>query len=30
MLTVIYEMDHRAPMQKLEKAPKELKGYATL
>jgi hypothetical protein len=30
MLTVSYWMDHRAPMEKLEKVPKELKGSATL
>jgi hypothetical protein len=30
MLTVIYKMEHRVPMEKLEKAPKELKGSATL
>jgi hypothetical protein len=31
MLTVIYKMEHRAPqMEKLEKAPKELKESATL
>jgi hypothetical protein len=30
MLTVIYKMEHRPPMEKLEKAPKELKGSATL
>jgi hypothetical protein len=31
MLTVIYKMEHRDPMEKkLEKAPKELKGSATL
>jgi hypothetical protein len=30
MLTVMYKVEHRAPMEKLEKAPKELKGSATL
>jgi hypothetical protein len=30
MLTVIYKMEDRTPMEKQEKAPKELKGYATL
>jgi hypothetical protein len=30
MLTVSYWMDHRAPMEELEKIPKELKGSATL
>jgi hypothetical protein len=30
MLTVIYKMEHRDPMEKLEKVPKELKGSATL
>jgi hypothetical protein len=30
MLTVIYKMEHRSPMEELEKAPKELKGSATL
>jgi hypothetical protein len=30
MLTVIYKMEHRAPVEKLEKVPKEMKGSATL
>jgi hypothetical protein len=30
MLTVIYKMEHRAPMEDLEKAPKEMNGSATL
>jgi hypothetical protein len=30
MPTVIYKMEHRTPMEKLEKALKELKGSATL
>jgi hypothetical protein len=30
MLTVIYWMELRAPMEELEKIPKELKGSATL
>jgi hypothetical protein len=30
MLIVIYRMEHRAPMEELEKIPKELKGFATL
>jgi hypothetical protein len=30
MLTVIYWMEHRAPMKELEKVPKELKGSATI
>jgi hypothetical protein len=30
MITVIYKMEHRAPIEKLEKAPKELKGFLTL
>jgi hypothetical protein len=30
MLTVIYWMEHRAPMKEIEKVPKELKGSATL
>jgi hypothetical protein len=30
MLTVIYKMEHRPPMEKLERALKELKGSATL
>jgi hypothetical protein len=30
MLTVSYWMDHRAPMEELEKVPKELKRSATL
>jgi hypothetical protein len=30
MLTVSYSMDHRAPMEELEKVTKELKISATL
>jgi hypothetical protein len=30
MLTVIYRMEYRAPMEELEKVPKELKGSPTL
>jgi hypothetical protein len=30
MLTDIYKMEHRAPVEKLDKVPKELKGSATL
>jgi hypothetical protein len=30
MLTVSYWVDHKAPMEELEKVPKELKGSATL
>ena len=30
MLTVIYRREHRYPMEKLEKVPKELKGSAIL
>jgi hypothetical protein len=30
MLTDIYKMEHRAPVEKLEKAPKELKESAIL
>jgi hypothetical protein len=30
MFIVIYKMEHRAPMEKLEKVPKELKVSATL
>jgi hypothetical protein len=30
MLTVIYWMEHGAPLEELEKVPKELKGSATL
>jgi hypothetical protein len=30
MLTIIYKTKHRAPMEKLKKASKELKGSATL
>jgi hypothetical protein len=30
MLTVIYRMEQGPPMEKLEKAPRELKGSATL
>jgi hypothetical protein len=30
MLTVIYKMNTGPPMEKLEKAPKEMKGSATL
>jgi hypothetical protein len=30
MLTVIYRVEHSTPMEKVEKAPKELKGSATL
>jgi hypothetical protein len=28
--TVIYRMEHRAPVEELEKVPKEQKGSATL
>jgi hypothetical protein len=30
MLTVIYRIKHRVPVEELEKVPKELKGSATL
>jgi hypothetical protein len=30
MLTVSYRMEHKAPVEELEKEPKELKGSATL
>jgi hypothetical protein len=30
MFTVSYWMEHEAPMEELEKVPKELKGSATL
>jgi hypothetical protein len=30
IFTVIYWIEHRAPMEELEKVPKELKGSATL
>jgi hypothetical protein len=30
MLTVIYRMEHRIPMEELEKVPKELKRSTTL
>jgi hypothetical protein len=30
MVAVIFKMEHRAPNEKLEKSPKELKGSANL